>query len=363
MLDENTPFQESKAPTMNEKLLDYAKKLGFGELHVKLDLETGLTAIVAIHSTKLGPSLGGCRFREYPTLHAAVQDALRLAQGMTYKAAITGLPLGGGKSVLIKPETLADRNALFAVFGQFIEDLGGRYITAVDSGTSPEDMDAIATKTNYVTSKSIDNGDPSPFTATGVRYAIEAAIKHKYGKDSLQNIHVAIQGVGHVGYDLAKELHERGARLTVTDTNLEALNHCATEFGAEVVSTDVIHSVPCDVFAPCALGAIINDLTIPQLQTEIIVGSANNQLAEPRHGEILHENGILYGPDYVVNAGGLIYACAQYYKTEQNIVEEQVKNIYHTTTAIFERSARDNRPTSEVADTIAEEKLQQGEKA
>ena len=340
----------------NERMFNYAKKLGFGELHFKLDAATNLFAVVAIHSTKLGPALGGCRFREYASIDDAVEDAVRLASGMSYKAAITGLPLGGGKSVLMKPKNIDDREAYFKAFGKFVNDLNGRYITAMDSGTIPTDMDAIATQTRFVTSTSA-GGDPSPCTARGVFLAIKAAVKHKLGRDELAGIKVALQGVGNVGLILAKHLHEADVELIVTDTNKDAVNKCVKDFGVKAVGLDEIYGVDCDIFAPCALGAIINDESIPQLKASMVVGSANNQLAEPRHGSELHKRGILYAPDYVANAGGLVHACAQFYNTPMKDVEDQVNSIYGTSMAIFERSAKENISTHIIADKIAEERL------
>ncbi len=341
----------------NDALLSYAKQLGFGDLHFKLDNSTGLFAMIAIHSTKLGPALGGCRCLEYTTISDAIRDALRLAQGMSYKAAVIGLPLGGGKSVLLKPKAIQNRSAYFEKFGEFIEELGGRYITAVDSGTNPEDMDAIAHKTRYVSSTTTGYGDPSPFTADGVFSSIQAAVKIKLNRNSLDGIKVAIQGVGHVGIRLAKLLFDAGAKVIVTDSNPQAIAKCVNEYQATVVGLNEIYGVDCDVFSPCALGAIINDKTIPQLKARIVVGSANNQLAEPRHGDALHNLNILYGPDYVVNAGGLVCACADFYKTPLEQVRKQVASIYGTTLSIFERSAAENVPTHTIADIIAEEKI------
>lgn len=344
--------------------LEYAVKMGLSEIHFKADPESGLFAIVGIHSTKRGPALGGCRCIHYHNLQDALIDAVRLAQGMTYKAAISGLPQGGGKSVLIRPHHIPDREAYFSAFGKFLNDLGGRYITAVDSGTSPADMDIIAKHTPYVTSTTSSDkfhlpGDPSPFTATGVRRGIEAAVYFKLGKSKLDGLHIAIQGVGNVGYHLAKELYERGVKLTVCDISPLATARCEKEFGATVVNSDEIFNVVCDVFAPCALGAIINDNHINMLNTTIVAGSANNQLAETFHGKVLHERGILYAPDYVVNAGGLIHAVAQYHQTSLDEANQQIDNIYDTLLTIFERSKNSNIPTSEIADTIAREKLEQ----
>lgn len=343
--------------TVQDDFLDYALSHGFGDIHFKVDPETGMKAIVAIHSTKLGPALGGCRFIEYPNTASAINDVMRLARGMSYKAASVNLPLGGGKAVIIKPTQPYDREAYLHAFGRFVNDLGGRYITALDSGTQLNDMDIIAQHTPYVASLSSHNGDPSPSTAKGVLRGIQAAVAFKLGKDSLNGIHVAIQGLGHVGYLLASHLHELGAKLTVTDVNTRAVERAVLEFGATPVTTDMIHKVPCDVFAPCALGAVINDISINQLQTTIIAGAANNQLAHTYHGTILHEKGILYAPDYVINAGGLVFAASKYFSTTEELVNKQIDGIGDSMLEIFTYSQKENRPTSEIADTLAQEKL------
>lgn len=340
-----------------DDFLEYALSHGYGDLHFKVDPETGMKAMVAIHSTKLGPALGGCRFIEYPTTADALKDAMRLARGMSFKAASVNLPLGGGKSVIMKPKGAFDRAGYMHSFGKFINDLNGRYITALDSGTVLNDMDIIAQHTDYVASLSKYNGDPSPSTAKGVLRGIQAAVAFKLGKDTLQGVHVAIQGLGHVGYLLAKHLHELGAILTVADISPAAVEMAVQEFGAKAVSTDVIYKVPCDVFAPCALGAIINDISIPHLQTTIIAGAANNQLAQSLHGKKLHDKGILFAADYVINAGGLIFAASKYLGTPEEKVTEQIDGIYTSLTEIFTRSAQDNLPASVIADTLAEEKL------
>src|SRR6185436_6900559 len=260
-------------------------KYDYGELHFKLDKSTQLRAIVAIHDHRMGPALGGCRFIEYDTDEAAITDALRLARGMTYKAALAGLAHGGGKSVIVRPKRHFDRVALFRAFGQFIDDLRGHYITAEDSGTGLEDMEIIRTQTKYVTG--IDpshggSGDPSPFTALGVRRGIEACVKFKLGKNDLKGVHVAVQGVGHVGYYLCKELHAAGAKLTVADVDKLKSERAHREFGAAIVDITRVAEVDCDVFAPCALGAGLNDDTIPMMRAPIVAGAANNQLAQPR---------------------------------------------------------------------------------
>ncbi len=337
--------------------LDYALDHGFGELHFKVDVETGMKAIIAIHNTKLGPALGGCRFIEYPDTATALEDAMRLARGMSYKSALANLPLGGGKSVIIKPSHPIDREAYMHRFGEFVNDLGGRYVTALDSGTQLSDMDIMFQHTPHVASLSSYNGDPSPSTATGVFRGIQAAVLFKTGKDNLEGLHIAIQGLGHVGYMLAGLLHESGAKLTVADINPITVERVVKECGATAVSTDDIHKVACDVFSPCALGAIINDTSLNQLQTSIIAGAANNQLAHTYHGQKLHDKGILYAPDYVINAGGVIFAASKYLNTSDAIVSSQIDRIRTTLLDIFTRSKQDNRPTSEIADTMAQEIL------
>lgn len=349
---------------MSQKdLFSFAEYLPHGHLHMKYDEATGLRAIIAIHSTKLGPALGGCRCISYISTEAALMDAVRLARGMSYKAAITGLPLGGGKSVIIKPHEIPDRKAFFRSFGRFVDSLNGQYITAMDSGTVPSDMDIIGGETPHVTCMSQIDGfelsDPSYFTALGVARGIEAAVKFKLGKDSLKNLHVAIQGVGHVGMRLAEKLYEKGARLTVCDVDEAAVQFCVARYQAKPVSSTEIYQVDCDVFAPCALGAIINDNTLPQLKAVIVAGSANNQLAESRHGKALHDHGILYAPDYVINAGGLIHAVAQYNRTSEAEAAQEMHKIYDNLLEIFVRSKAEGRPTHEIADELAEERLKE----
>lgn len=351
----------AKNPPQNEvdnlDFLNYALTQQFGDIHCRVDEETGMRAIIAIHSTKLGPALGGCRFIEYPNTNAALYDAMRLAKGMSYKSAIANLPLGGGKSVVIKPQGTFNRNAYFAKFGKFVNDLHGKYITAMDSGTELADMDTINQHTKYVASLSKSNGDPAYSTARGVLRGIEASVLFKLNKNSLKGIHVAIQGLGHVGYHLAKDLYDLGAKLSVADVNEQRVAKIVAEFGAKNVSTHDIHKVECDVFAPCALGAIINDKTIPEFQTQIIAGCANNQLEKESHGGVLHQKGILYAPDYVINAGGVIFACGKYYEHYQEKINNQIDAIGSSLIKIYERSAQENLPTSAIADIIAQEIL------
>ncbi len=340
--------------------------LEFGEVHFARDAATGLRAIVAIHDTRLGPSLGGCRFIPYAHEELALVDALRLARGMTYKAAISNIPHGGGKSVILKPAGSFDREALFRAFGRFVDGLGGRYITAEDSGTGVPDMETIRSVTPHVTGVKSENGgsgDPSPFTAFGVRRGLEAAVQISTGRRSLDGVHVAVQGVGHVGYYLCKELHALGARLTVTDVDKTRMERVRTEFGATLVGNEEIFAVEADVFAPCALGAILDDATIPQLRVRAIAGAANNQLAEARHGEALLAKGIFYAPDYAINAGGLYNVAAEHelartrtpYEPEK--VRERVARIYETILEIGERAKKSGETTARVADRICEERL------
>ena len=342
------------------RLFDQLGAHDYGEVHFKLDKATGLRAIVAIHDTRLGPALGGCRFIQYDSDDAALTDALRLARGMTYKAALAGLAHGGGKSVLMRPAGRFDRVALFRAFGKFVEDLGGHYITAEDSGTGLEDMEIIRSVTKNVTGVDPSHGgsgDPSPFTALGVRRGIEAAVKFKLGKDSLAGLRVAVQGVGHVGSHLCRELHQAGAKLTVADVDTLKAERTKRELGATTVAIDEIAYVECDVFAPCALGAGLNDQTIPNLHTPIVAGAANNQLAEPRHGDDLHARGILYAPDYAINAGGLINVAEEVKGYDGAKARDGTMRIYDTMLEIFERSKRLAAPTHKVADMMVEEKL------
>jgi leucine dehydrogenase len=354
MNNENTQKPTQVAPSDNAYFMDYAFSHGFGELHVKVDKKTGMKAIIAIHSTKRGPALGGCRFIEYPNSEAAVQDAMRLAIGMSAKAALANLPIGGGKAVIIKPSTPFDRNNVLNLFGEFVNSLDGRYITALDSGTQLDDMDTIALTTPYVASRS-SHGDPSPSTALGVFRGIQAAVNFKLKRNDLKGLHIAIQGLGHVGYTLASLLHQAGAKLTVADVNQTSVLRAEEAFSANVVNPADILKLNCDVLAPCALGGVLNDLTISELQTSIVAGAANNQLHHSRHGQLLHDKGILYATDYVINAGGLIFAACKYLKTSEGDMAGQIDYIGHRLLEIFERSTNENKPTSIICDTMAQE--------
>jgi leucine dehydrogenase len=341
-------------------LFGHLKAYDYGEVHFKFDRGTGLKAIVAVHDARLGPALGGCRFIEYATDEDAVIDALRLARGMTYKAALAGLAHGGGKSVLIRPKTHFDRVALFRAFGKFVDDLGGHYITAEDSGTGLEDMEIIRSVTKHVTGVDVSrggSGDPSPFTALGVRRGIEACVKYKLNKDSLDGVHVAVQGVGHVGYYLCKELHACGAKISVADVDALKAERAQREFKASIVPLDQIAAIACDVYAPCALGSALNDETIPHLKATIVAGAANNQLAQPRHGDDLHARGILYAPDYAINAGGLVNVAQEVLGYDADKARDKTMKIYDTIWEIADRSAKTKAPTYKIADMLVEEKL------
>jgi len=331
------------------------------------DKKTGLKAFIAIHDTSLGPAAGGCRMWKYDNEVDALNDVLRLSRGMSHKNAVAGLKLGGGKAVIIGDSRTEKSEELFRAFGRMINDLKGKYISAEDVGISVEDMEIVAEETRFVAGLNKGehaSGDPSPFTATGVFLGIRAAVKHKLNRDSLDGLTVAVQGVGHVGYYLCKQLHQAGARLIVSDINQEALDRVATEFGAEIVGLDEIISVEADVFSPCALGAIINDDSIDLIKAPIIAGAANNQLARDDHGQALMDRGILYAPDYVINAGGIINVAAETRGAyDQGWVNTKVEKIYDNLMTIFERSLAENMPTNIIADALAAEIINKARKA
>ena len=328
------------------------------------DPKSGLRAIIAVHNTQLGKGLGGCRMWPYPSEDEALTDVLRLSRGMTYKAALAGLPQGGGKSVILGDPRRDKTPEMMRAMGRFVETLGGRYVVAEDSGTSVADIKLMAEHTRHVGGLADEKaaaagrtGDPSPATAYGVFVGIQAAVRWKLQRADLKGLRVAIQGVGNVGYRLARHLHEAGAKLTVTDLHAPAVERCVKEFGATAVAMDAIFSADADVFAPCALGAIINDRTLPQLKATIVAGAANNQLAEPRHDGLLALRGVLYAPDYVINAGGIIDIWHEESGYDEAKVRAHLERIGTTLTGIFERSKREQHPTGEIADRMAEEKF------
>jgi leucine dehydrogenase len=343
------------------KWFDYMERYDFEQLLLCQDKNSGLKAIIAIHDTTLGPALGGVRMWTYESEDEAILDALRLARGMTYKAAAAGLNLGGGKTVIIGDPRKDKSEAMFRALGRFIQGLNGRYITAEDVGTTEEDMDIIHQETRYVTGVSPafgSSGNPSPVTAYGVYRGMKAAAKVAFGSDSLKGKTVAVQGVGSVAYNLCKHLHEEGARLIVTDIVQENVERAVRDFGAESVEPDKIYDVECDIFSPCALGAIINDETIPRLKCRVVAGSANNQLKEERHGDRLHEMGITYVPDYVINAGGVINVADELLGYNRDRAMKKVETIYDNVLRVFEIAERDGIPSYQAADRMAEERIE-----
>jgi leucine dehydrogenase len=327
------------------------------------DKDTGLKAIIAVHNTTIGPALGGCRMWMYDTEDDALKDVLRLSRGMSYKAAIAGLNLGGGKAVIIGDSKKDKNEILFRSFGRFVQGLAGRYITAEDVGTSVKDMEWVRMETQYVTgiSRALGgSGDPSPVTALGTCSGMKATVKKHLGKDSLFGLSVGVQGVGHVGYHLCRYLSREGANLYVTDMEESALKRVVDEFGAQVIGMDDIYDADLDIYAPCALGATLNDETIPNLKCSIIAGAANNQLKkEDVHAQMLKDRGILYAPDYAINAGGLINVANEIegYNRERAFHQAE-EGIYDTLMTIYQRSEEDDVTTHTAASTVAEKRME-----
>jgi leucine dehydrogenase len=343
-------------------LFAYIEKYDYEQVVFCHDAASGLKAIIAIHDTTLGPALGGCRMWMYSSEEEALLDALRLARGMTYKAAAAGLNLGGGKTVVIGDPRKDKSEALFRALGRYVHSLAGRYITAEDVGTTVHDMDIIHMETPYVTGISQtygSSGNPSPMTALGVFRGMQASAKVALGSDDLAGRTVAIQGLGSVGYELARLVKEAGARLVVSDINPDNVNRAVSELGATAVPPSDIIGVDCDIFAPCALGAVLNDDTIPRLRCQVVAGSANNQLAEDRHGDMLYERGILYAPDYVINAGGLINVAEELEGYHPERARSKVERIYHIMLDLYEVSRREGIPTHRAADRMAEARIEQ----
>jgi leucine dehydrogenase len=331
---------------------------GYERVVCAVDETAGYRGIIVVHSTALGPAVGGTRFWRYANQDAALTDALRLARGMTYKNSLAGLPFGGGKSVIMAGDTLPAREQIFRAHGRVVQSLGGQYITGEDVGTSPGDMEIILRETSYVGGLQDRSGDPSPKTARGVFRAMQAAAKFRWGSDNLSGKTVAIQGCGHVGYYLGAELHGAGAKLIVTDVEGLRMQRMADDFAAEIVSPAEIYSVKADIFAPCALGGVINDQTIQQLQAEVIVGGANNQLLEPRHGDLLELRGILYAPDYAANAGGVMNGCCiEMMGWDGPCTMAKIDSIYDTLLQIFTLAQSEGIPSYQAADRLAEQRL------
>ena len=322
--------------------------------------DAGLKAIIAIHNTTLGPALGGLRMWPYETEQDAVDDVLRLSRGMTYKASVAGLNLGGGKSVIIGDPKTEKSEALFRAFGRFIESLNGRYITAEDVGIDVNDMEYLFQETDNVVGVHQvhgGSGDPSPFTAFGTLQGIHASLQKQFGNEDVGKYSYGVQGLGHVGFELVKLLRNEGAKVFVTDINQDAIDACV-ELGCEAVELDDIYSVDADVFSPCALGAVINDDTIPQLKYKIVCGAANNQLKTQEHAKELESRGIIYAPDYAVNAGGLMNVSIEFEGYNRERAMRMMRTIYYNVSQIFKIAERDGITTADAADRLAEERIE-----
>jgi leucine dehydrogenase len=325
------------------------------------DPPTGLRAIVAIHSTALGPALGGTRFYPFASEQDALRDVLRLSRGMTYKAAAAGLDLGGGKAVIIGDPKRDKTEELLRAYGRFIDSLGGRYITAEDVGTAREDMDILRRETGWVTgvSKRLGgSGDPSPVTAWGAFQGLRACIEEGLQTQSFDGLRVVVLGVGKVGYHLAKHLVEAGAQVTVADVDVDAVARAVKDLGVETTEPEKAHALECDVFAPCALGGIIRDDTIPNLKCRIVAGAANNQLERPEHGDMLGDQGILYAPDFVINAGGLINVADELQGYDRERAMARVEGIYRTLREVFRLARTESIATRQAAERMAEGRIE-----
>ena len=322
--------------------------------------DAGLKAIIAIHNSVLGPALGGLRMWNYATEQDALNDVLRLSRGMTYKAAVSGLNLGGGKAVIIGDPSVDKSEALFRAFGRFVNSLNGRYITAEDVGIDVNDMEYVFKETPFVTGVHQvhgGSGDPSPFTAYGTLQGLMAALQVKFGNEDVGKYAYGVQGVGHVGMEFVKLLRERGAKVFVTDINKELVQRAVDDHGAEAVAPDQIYDVDAQVYSPCALGGTVNENTLPRLKCQVICGAANNQLANDEIGDEVMRKGILYAPDYAVNAGGLMNVSLEIDGYNRERAMRMLRTIYFNLGRIFEIAQRDNIPTYKAADRMAEERI------
>ncbi len=340
--------------------LEKAKEYGAEQVVLCNDKETGLQAIIVLHDTTFGPAAGGTRLYDYPTEEAALTDAMRLAQGMTRKTAMAKIGVGGAKAVIIcDPKKKTE--AMLRSYGRFVERLNGVFLTGNDVNIPFEDAQIIAKETQYVLGATDKLGSSSPITAHGVYHGMLACVKEVYGASNMAGLTVAIQGVGAVGLALATELKADGAELIVCDVDKEATAKAAAELGAKVVSLDEIFSVDADIFSPCALGAVLNDETIPQLKCKIIAGGANNQLLKYEHGDELHKRGILYAPDYIVNAGGAIYVRVERENPDATpeILFKSAEEIEATMVEVLAEAKKNNQPTHSTADTMADERVRQ----
>ena len=334
----------------------------FGMNHEKIlfcqDKKSGLKAIIAVHNTVCGPALGGTRMWNYVNDQAALTDVMRLSRGMTYKNAISGLNLGGGKAVIIGNSKTQKSPELFKKFGEFVDSLGGSYITAEDVGINPQDMLHVYEKTNHVTGLPGKKGDPSPITAYGVYMGMKAALKFQTGSDNLVGKKILVQGIGHVGLYIVDYLHKEGAAITVSDINSDLVQNTVAKYGCSYVHPDKVYDVDMDIYSPCALGATINDNTINQLKCSVIAGAANNQLMDEKlHSQILFQKGIVYAPDYLINAGGVMNCYAEIHDISDTKVMEMAGNIYQTTTDILTTSRNENISPSLAANRLAEKRI------
>ena len=342
---------------MDDGLFELIGEHHHEQVSVWSDRDAGYKGIIAIHNTALGPALGGTRMWTYQTDLDALVDVLRLSRGMTYKAALAGLNLGGGKSVILGDPNAVNREPIFRAHGRHVESLAGRYITAEDVGTSTADMEFIRQETSHVVGLAGRSGDPSPVTALGVYRGMKACAKVAYGSDSLGGKTVTVQGTGHVGYYLCRHLHEEGAKMIVSDIDNDKVQRVVDEFGAVPVAPRDIYGAKADIFAPCALGAVVNDDTIEQLQVDIIAGAANNQLQDERHGDMLAEQGVIYAPDYAINAGGLINVNAEVEGWSLERSHQKAEEIYETILRVLQLASEQGIPTYRAADRLAEQRI------
>jgi leucine dehydrogenase len=339
-------------------VIEKMNSMGHEQVLFCQDEETGLKAIIAIHNTVLGPALGGTRMWNYATEEEALIDVLRLSKGMTYKASISGLNLGGGKAVIIGDSRKQKSEALFRRFGKFVNSLNGKYITAEDVGINPKDMSYVAMETNHVSGLPGKSGDPSPVTAYGVYMGMKASAKFQYGNDNLSGKKVVVQGVGHVGGYLVELLHKEGAKIFISDIHEDTLKQVAAKYNAEVVGVNDVYDLDMDIYAPCALGATVNDNTLNRLKCSIIAGAANNQLAEEKvHGERVKEMGIVYAPDYLINAGGLMNVYSEIHNISREQTMAMAEGIYQSTLDVLNKAAQENVPTYLASNRIAEERV------
>ncbi len=342
-------------------VIDNMQTMGHEQVVFCNDSETGLKAIIAIHDTTLGPALGGTRMWNYSNETDALNDVLRLSRGMTFKASISGLNLGGGKAVIIGDANTEKTEALMKKFGEYVDKLGGTYITAEDVGMSTKDMEYVREMTKHVTGipESMGgSGDPSPFTAYGVYWGMKASAKFKWGSDSLEGKTILVQGVGHVGENLVKHITEEGSKVFITDINKEKLVEVSAKYGAKIISGDEIYDKDMDIYAPCALGATLNTDTIYRLKCEIVAGAANNQLEdEIKHGEMIKEKGIVYAPDFLINAGGLINVYSELNGYDRQESLNKTKKIYDTTLEILLKAENEDITSHKAALVIAKQRI------